>query len=71
MINLFLKIPQKLLQDLPAGQAGNKIGNYLKYAFGEIQFLKMLIMSPLRDLIWVELTISQDTTVPLGTGYIL
>lgn len=70
MINLFRKIRQKLLQDLPAGQAGNKIGNYLKYAIGEIQFLKTLIMSPFRDLIWVEQTISQDTTVPLGTGYV-
>lgn len=69
MINLFRKIRQKLLQDLPAGQAGNKIGNYLKYAIGEIQLLKTLIMSPVRDLIWVEQTISLDTTVPLGTGY--
>lgn len=70
MINLFRKIRQKLLQGLPSGQAGNKIRNYLKYAIGEIQFLKKLIISPVRDLIWVKQTISQDTTVPLGTGYV-
>lgn len=70
MIKFFSKIRQKLLQDLPSVQAGNKIGNNLKYATGEIQFLKTLIMSPVRDLIWVEQTISQDTTVPLGTGYV-
>ncbi len=63
MLKFFRKIRQKLLQQ-------NKIGNYLKYAFGEIQFLIMLIISPVRDFIWVEQTISQDTTVPLGTGYL-
>jgi hypothetical protein len=36
MISIFRKIRQKLLEDLPAGKAGNKIGNYLKYAIGEI-----------------------------------
>ena len=71
MIKFFSKIRQKLLQDLPSGQAGKKIGNDLKYAIGEIQFLKKLIISPFRDLIWVEQIIRQNPSVPLGTGYIL
>jgi hypothetical protein len=69
MISFFRKIRQKLLEGLLAGQAGNKIGNYLKYAIGEIYIL-IMSKSPFWDLIWVEQTISQDTTVPLGTGYV-
>ena len=69
MINLFRKIRQKQLEDLPAGQEGNKIGNYLKYAIGEIYIL-IMSKSPFRDLIGVEQTIGQDNTVPLGTGYV-
>ena len=69
MLKFFRKIRQKLLEGLLAGNAGNKIGNYLKYAIGEIYIL-IISKSPFRDLIWVEQTISQDTIVPLGTGYV-
>ena len=66
MLKFFRKIRQKLVEGL---LAGNKIGNYLKYAIGEIYIL-IISKSPFRDLIWVEQTISQDTIVPLGTGYV-
>ena len=60
----------KFFRNLPAGQAG-KVINYLKYAIGEF-FLGAELRrgSPFRDLIWVELTVSDDPAVPLGTGYI-
>lgn len=70
MISFFRKIRQKLLEGLLAGQAGNKIGNYLKYTVGENLASVININSPFRDLIGVEQTISQDTTLPLGTGYV-
>lgn len=63
MISFFRKIRQKLLQE-------NKIGNYLKYAIGEILQVVMENDSPYRDLIWVEQTINHLPSVPLGTGYI-
>ncbi|MEB2774181.1 hypothetical protein SYJ56_02625 [Algoriphagus sp. D3-2-R+10] len=67
-----------LLRNLPAGQAeirqkllqGNKIGSYLKYAIGEILLVVFGSNSPFRGLIWVEQTISQTPSVPLGTGYV-
>lgn len=65
MLKFFRKIRQKLLQE-------NKFGNYLKYAFSEIQFLIIPIISPFKGLDMGRTNdYSQDPTVPLGTGYIL
>jgi hypothetical protein len=36
MLKFFRKIRQKLLTDLPAGKAGNRVTRYLVYALGEI-----------------------------------
>ncbi len=62
MLKFFSKIRQKLLEE-------DNIVKYLKYAIGEIYILIML-KSPFRNFTWVEKTISQDTAVPLGTGYV-
>ncbi|MCL6257664.1 hypothetical protein M3O96_01100 [Aquiflexum sp. TKW24L] len=64
MLFLFRKIRQKLLQEW-------NVIDYLKNAVGEF-FLgaDLRRRSPFRDLIWVELTVSDDPAVLLGTGYI-
>ncbi len=68
MILLFRKISQKLLRENKVGTPALPEGRYLKYAIGEILLLGK--QSPARDLIWVEQTISQTSSVPLGTGYV-
>ena len=68
----------KFFRNLPADKAGirqklleeNTGGSYLKYAIGVILESEIGNNCPFRDLIWVEQSISQGTTVPLGTGYV-
>jgi hypothetical protein len=54
MISLFRKIRQKLLQDLPTGQAGNKVTRYLAYAIGEIFLVVIGILIALQVNTWNE-----------------
>jgi hypothetical protein len=78
-------ISKILLRNLPADKAGirqklleeNTGGSYLKYSIGVILESEIGNNCPFRDLIWVEQSISQGTTVPLGlpvpqagTGYV-
>ncbi|NVK48266.1 MAG: hypothetical protein HWE09_00765 [Cyclobacteriaceae bacterium] len=54
MISFFRKIRQKLLQDLPAGKAGNRITRYLAYALGEIILVVLGILIALQINTWNE-----------------
>jgi len=54
MISLFRKIRQKLLSDLPAGKAGNRVTRYLVYAIGEIFLVVVGIMIALQVNTWNE-----------------
>jgi hypothetical protein len=48
MIKFFRHIRQRLLSDLPAGKAGNKISKYLMYAIGEIILVMIGILLALQ-----------------------
>ncbi|MCL6257672.1 DUF6090 family protein [Aquiflexum sp. TKW24L] len=54
MLKFFRKIRLKLLEDLPAGKAGKMIGNYLKYAIGEIFLVVIGILIALSINNWNE-----------------
>jgi hypothetical protein len=54
MISIFRKIRQKLLADLPAGKAGNRVTRYLVYAIGEIFLVVIGILIALQVNNWNE-----------------
>jgi len=54
MITLFRKIRQKLLSHIPSGKAGNRITQYLAYAFGEIVLVMIGILLALQVNNWNE-----------------
>jgi hypothetical protein len=54
MISLFRKIRQKLLADLPASKAGNRVTRYLVYALGEIFLVVIGILIALSINNWNE-----------------
>lgn len=60
MIKFFRKIRQKLLSDLPAGEAGNKFSKYMLYAIGEIVLVVIGILIALQINNWNENRINRQ-----------
>jgi hypothetical protein len=54
MLKFFRKIRQKLLADLPASTAGNRVTRYLVYAVGEILLVVIGILIALQINTWNE-----------------
>jgi hypothetical protein len=54
MLKFFRKIRQKLLADLPASKAGNRVTRYLVYALGEILLVVIGILIALQINTWNE-----------------
>lgn len=48
MLRFFRHIRKRLIEHLPAGQAGNKVRNYILYAIGEILLVVIGILIALK-----------------------
>ncbi len=55
MIKFFRKTRYDLMENPPAGRAGNKTGKYFKYAIGEIVLVVIGILIALQINNWNEL----------------
>ncbi|NBC28046.1 MAG: hypothetical protein GVY08_14380 [Bacteroidetes bacterium] len=49
MLRFFRQIRKRLVEQLPTGQAGNKVRTYFLYAIGEILLVMIGISCPVRD----------------------